>query len=90
MSYHKSNEAGREAKGFWTDTVILISKDENLTRSHARYVEACLVRGVGSNLHWSLPNSRTPSDDAGKLSFPDRAAMDEFVDHTKTLIGVLG
>jgi len=75
--------AGRDAKGFWTDTVVLISKDENLTKSHARYVEACLIRGVVSNPRWTLPNTRTPSDDAGKLPLPDRAAMEEFVDQTK-------
>jgi hypothetical protein len=90
LSYHNSNEAGRDAKGFWIDTVILISKDENLTKSHARYVEACLIRGVGSNPRWTIPNSRTPSDDAGKLPLPDRAAMEEFVDQTKTLVGALG
>jgi len=90
LLYHNSNEAGRDAKGFWTDTVVLISKDENLTKSHARYVEACLIRSVVSNPRWSLPNTRTPSDDAGKLPLPDRAAMDEFVDQTKTLVGALG
>ena len=78
LSYHNSNETGRDAKGFWTDTVVLISKDENLTKSHARFVEACLIRGVGSNPRWTLPNTRTPSDDAGKLPLPDRAAMEEF------------
>ena len=90
LSYHNSNETGRDAKGFWTDTVILISKDENLTKSHARYVESCLVRSVGGNPRWSTPNARRPSDDAGKLPLPDRAAMDEFVDQTKTLVGALG
>ena len=89
LSYHNSNEAGRDAKGFWTDTVVLISKDENLTKSHARYVEACLIRGVVSNPRWTLPNTRMPSDDAGKPPLPDRAAMDEFVDQTKTLVGAL-
>jgi hypothetical protein len=90
LSYHNSNELGRDAKGFWTDTVVLISKDENLTKSHARYVEPCLIRSVGGNPRWSLPNSRRPSEDAGKLPLPDRAAMDEFVDQTKTLVGALG
>ncbi|MCR8724113.1 GIY-YIG nuclease family protein [Frigidibacter sp. ROC022] len=91
LSNHNSNETGSDAKGFWTDTVALISKDENLTKSHARYVEACLIRGVGSNPRWSLPNNtQTPANDAGKLPLPDRAAMDEFVDQTKTLVGALG
>lgn len=90
LSYHNSNELGRDAKGFWVDTVVLISKDENLTKSHARYVEACLIRGIGGNPRWSLPNAKRPSEDAGKLPLPDRAAMEEFVDQTKTLVGALG
>lgn len=90
LSTHNSNESGRDAKAFWTDTVVLISKDENLTKSHARYVEACLIRNAGSNPRWTLPNTRMPSNDAGKLPLPDRAAMDEFVDQTKTLVGALG
>ena len=90
LSYHNSNEAGRDSKGFWTDTMVLISKDENLTKSHARYVESCLIRSVGGNPRWSIPNTRTPSDDAGKLPLPDRVAMEEFVDQTKTLVGALG
>jgi len=65
--------AGRDANGFWTDTVVLIRTDENLTKSHARYVEACLIRGVGSNPRWTLPNTRAPSDDAGKLPPPSTA-----------------
>lgn len=87
---HNSSDAGRDPKGFWTDTVVLISKDENLTKSHARYVEACLIRAVGSNPRWLVPNSKRPSEDAGKLPLPDRAAMEEFVDQTKTLVGALG
>lgn len=47
---HNSNDAGRDPKAYWTDTVVLISKDENLTKSHARYVEACLIRAVGGAL----------------------------------------
>ena len=45
LSYHNSNEVGRDAKTFWTDTIVLVSKDETLTKSHARYVEACMIRG---------------------------------------------
>ncbi|TKZ15925.1 GIY-YIG nuclease family protein [Shimia litoralis] len=90
LATHNSNKSGRDTKDFWTDTVVLISKDENLTKSHARYVEACLIRSAGSNPRWTLPNSRMPSDDAGKLPLQDRTAMDEFVDQTKTLVGALG
>lgn len=78
------------ARAFWNDTVVLVSKDENLTKSHARYVEASLIRAVGDNPRWTLPNTNRPSSDAGKLPLPDRVAMDEFIDQTKTLVGALG
>ena len=78
------------SRNFWTDTVVLVSKDENLTKSHARYVEASLIRAVGDNPRWTLPNANRPSSDAGKLPLPDRVAMDEFIDQTKTLVGALG
>lgn len=90
LATHNSNKSGRDSKDFWTDTVVLISKDENLTKSHARYVEACLIRSTGNNPRWVLPNTKMPSGDAGKLPLPDRAAMDDFVDQTKTLVGALG
>lgn len=90
LATHNSNKAGRDSKEFWTDTVVLISKDENLTKSHAHYVEACLIRSTGNNPRWLLPNTKMPSGNAGKLPLPDRAAMDEFVDQTKTLVGALG
>jgi hypothetical protein len=90
LATHSANDQGRASKLFWTDTIVLVSKDENLTKSHARYVEACLIRAVGGNPRWSLPNAQRPADDAGKLPLPDRAAMDEFVDQTKTLVGALG
>ncbi len=78
------------ARNFWTDTVVLVSKDENLTKSHARHVEAALIRAVSDNPRWTLPNANRPSNGAGKLPLPDRVAMDEFIDQTKTLVGALG
>lgn len=32
LATHNSNKSGRDAKEFWTDSVVLISKDENLTK----------------------------------------------------------
>ena len=90
LATHNANNQGKHAKVFWNDTIVLISKDENLTKSHARYVEACLVREAGLNPRWVLPNSQHPSQDAGRLPLPDRAAMDEFVGQAKTLVGALG
>ena len=70
LATHSSNDRGKDSKIFWTDTVVLVSKDENLTKSHARYIESCLIRAVGGNPRWKLPNSESPS---GIIWFSDIA-----------------
>jgi hypothetical protein len=45
-------------KGFRSDMVMLISKDENLTKSHAGFVAACLIWcAVFSSPGWALPKT---------------------------------
>ena len=90
LSYHSGNQNPRDAKPFWTETIVLLSKDENLTKSHARYIEACLIRSGAKNVRWIMPNNKTPSENAGKLPLPDVAAMDEFIEQSKILVGALG
>jgi GIY-YIG catalytic domain. len=83
------NHNNNEQFDFWTDTIALISKDDNMTKSHARYVEALLITSANENKRWSLKNSQNPPE-AGKLPKPDRAAMDEFITQSKMLVGTLG
>ena len=55
IAYHASPNGG---KSFWEDAIVLVSKDENLTKSHARYVESRLIPDALSNPRWSLPMRR--------------------------------
>ena len=32
-----------DSKDFWSEAVVFVSKDENLTKAHARYLEARLI-----------------------------------------------
>ncbi len=89
LQYHAGNDQGKGGKPFWVETIAMVSKDENLTKSHARYVEARLIADAGLNPRWQLTNTQK-ADDEGKLPLPDRAAMDEFIDQTKILVGALG
>jgi predicted GIY-YIG superfamily endonuclease len=89
LDFHNTNEKTKDKLDFWTDTIALISKDENLTKSHARYVEALLIALAGENKRWTLINNQKPSE-TGKLPKPDQAAMDEFIDQSKMLTGALG
>ncbi len=88
LKVHNSNQHKTKLE-FWTDTIALVSKDENLTKSHARYVEAILIKAAGENSRWKLINGQKPLE-AGKLPKPDEAAMDEFIEQSKILTGALG
>ncbi len=87
IAYHASPKGG---KPFWEDVIVLVSKDENLTKSHARYVESRLIAEARSNPGWSLPNRQDPGKEAGRLPLADRVDMDKFVEEAKMLVGVLG
>ena len=75
----------------WEDTIVLVSKDDNLTKSHARYVESLLLPEAKNNPRWKLPtNNQKPSKTAGGLPLADRVNMERFVTEAKILVGVLG
>jgi hypothetical protein len=83
------HHASSAAKGFWRETIALVSKDENLTKSHARYVEARLLAEAAANPAWKVDNTQNAAE-TGKLPLAERAIMDEFIDQLKILVGVLG
>ncbi|MFM8939970.1 MAG: GIY-YIG nuclease family protein [Phenylobacterium sp.] len=83
------HHASSASKGFWRETIALVSKDENLTKSHARYVEARLLAEAGANPAWKVDNTQNAAE-TGKLPLAERAIMDEFIDQLKILVGVLG
>jgi len=40
---------GDETEDFWTRTVAVTSKDENLTKAHVRYLESRLVKATSAS-----------------------------------------
>lgn len=83
------NHSITPARDFWSDTIAFVSKDENLTKSHARYAEALLIASAKAGKLWTVPNGQNPSE-VGKLPKPDESAMQEFVEQAKTLSSALG
>jgi len=75
-------------KDFWNELIIFTSKDENLTKSHVKYLEARLVELSKEAERYKLENSNTPT----KSSLPraDSAAMEEFIDNIRIILGSLG
>ena len=75
-------------KDFWTELVAFTSKDDNLTKSHVRYLESRLVALANSAGRYEIENSASPQ--LPSLPRADRDAMEEFIGGIQTLLGVLG
>jgi len=75
-------------KDFWREVVIFTSKDENLTKSHIKYLESTLVQLSNVADRYELENGNTPTESS--LPRADRAAMEEFVENVRMVLGTLG
>jgi Domain of unknown function (DUF4357) len=76
-------------KDFWDEVVLFVSKDENLTKAHVRYVEARLIALAKSAKRSVVTNGTDPSEQ-GKLPEPDEVEMEEFISQARLLLGALG
>lgn len=72
-----------DAKDFWTWVVIFVSKDDNLTKAHVRWLEAALVRDVSAAKRVELKNGNEPF--GGTLPEADVADMEAFLEHVLLL-----
>jgi hypothetical protein len=75
-------------KDFWNEVVFFVSKDENLTKSHVKYLESRLIQISYSTKRYKIDNYN--QSQPSSLPRADRDAMEEFLTYVKLLIGVLG
>lgn len=76
------------SKDFWKETVVFISKDENLNKAHIKYLENRLHNIGSSTKRYLIENSCTPT--LSSISESDRAEMEEFLENIKMLVNTLG
>ena len=76
-------------KDFWDEVVVFVSKDDNLTKAHVRYVEARLI-AMAKDAKRSVVTNGTAPDEQGMLPEPDQVEMDEFIAQARLLLGALG
>ncbi|PCK30598.1 GIY-YIG nuclease family protein [Pseudoalteromonas piscicida] len=74
-------------KEFWNEVIIFTSKDENLTKGHIKYLESRLVEVSKCADRYQLENSNTPTRSI--LPRADTAAMEEFIDNIRLILGSL-
>ena len=77
-----------ERRDFWERTVIVVSKDENLTKAHARYLESRLIEMARDANRAGVANETSPPRPA--LPEPDVADMEHFLEQVAMMLPVLG
>ncbi len=75
-------------KDFWYETIVFVSKDENLNKAHIKYLENRLHDIARSANRYKLENSIIPTQSS--ISESDRAEMEEFIENIKLLVNTLG
>jgi hypothetical protein len=75
-------------KDWWTWVTIFVSKDDNLTKAHVRWLEARLIDEIRRAKRAELMNGTTPI--GGRLPEADAADMETFFENVRLLLPTLG
>ena len=76
-----------KAKEFWISAIVFVSKDENLTKAHVRYLENRLLTEAAQVGRCTLEQNQAGGS---KLPESDREDMEVFLSHIRQLLPVLG
>ena len=76
------------SKEFWTELIAFTNKDDNLTKAHVKYLESRLIELALKADRYHVTNTASPQ--LPVLPRADRDAMEEYLESTRTLLGVLG
>jgi hypothetical protein len=80
MKQHKTEE-------FWVSAIVFVSKDENLTKAHVRYLEDRLLGEAKLVNRFMLDQNQSPGS---RLPESDREDMEVFLARIRQLLPVLG
>ena len=78
---------GHMEKDFWKTIVFFVSKDENLTKAHIKYLEGKLIETARSVGRFELENAQSSGS---HLPESDAADMDIFLFKMEQLLPILG
>lgn len=76
-----------KGKEFWVSVIVFVSKDENLTKAHVRYLESRLLSEAVQIGRFTLEQNQAGGS---KLPESDREDMEVFLSRIRQLLPVLG
>lgn len=75
-------------KDFWSYVVLFVSKDDNMTKAHVRWLEARLVADMLAAKRADVENGTAPL--GGRLPEADTADMETYYENVRLLLPTLG
>lgn len=84
--HNRTEEAG--GKDFWEKVCLVTGKDQNITKTHIKYLESRLIEIARRNGQCQLMNGT--SHDYSKLPESDTADMKYFLEQIQVILPVLG
>ena len=84
----EASEGTAGGKDFWEKVCLVTSKDQNLTKTHVKYLESLLI-GI-ANIVGRCELLNGTAHDYGSLPESDRADMAFFLEQIRTVLPVLG
>lgn len=76
-----------KAKEFWVSAIVFVSKDENLTKAHVRYLESRILAEAATINRFTLEQNQAGGS---RLPESDREDMEVFLSRIRQLLPVLG
>ncbi len=76
-----------KTKEFWVSAIVFVSKDENLTKAHVRFLESRLLAEAGQIGRFALEQNQAGGS---RLPESDREDMEVFLARIRQLLPVLG
>jgi hypothetical protein len=76
-----------KTKEFWVSAIVFVSKDENLTKAHVRYLESRLLDEARKVARFALEQNQAGGS---RLPESDREDMEVFLSRVRQLLPVLG
>jgi len=76
-----------KGKEFWISAIVFVSKDDNLTKAHVRYLECRLLAEAASANRYALEQNQATGC---RLPESDTKDMEVFLDRIRQLLPVLG
>lgn len=75
-------------KDYWTECIVLISKDDFLNKAHSKYMENRFHQMALTAKRFAVMNTNTPTKTS--MSEADTAELEEFMHNARLIVNILG